>query len=103
MDVLVGSEAVIDMLASKGCSAVLLAGDVANWGGRSVVIEVVACGSSTESSLLRNIQSSPAGGSSTSTATGGARSSLPGELNILLLVPARGSGSSSALAGIGLI
>lgn len=79
-DVLARSGIVIDMLASKGCSAVLLAGDVANSRGRSVDIKVVVCGCKTESSLRRNIQSSPAGGSSTTAATGGACSTLSGEV-----------------------
>jgi hypothetical protein len=101
-DVLVRSGIVIDMLASKGCSAVLLAGDVAISRGRSVGIEVVACGTSTESSLPRNIQSSPAGGSLTSPATGGACSTLPVELVTLECVSARACGNLSVLEGIGL-
>lgn len=102
-EVLVISGIVIDMLASKGCSTVLLAGDVANARGRSVEIKVVVCGINTESSLLRNIQSSPAGGSSTPVATGRACSTLPGGVDTLLFASARGSRSSSVLVGIGLI
>jgi hypothetical protein len=79
-DVLVKSGATIGTLASRGCSAVLLAGDGANSRGRSCGFVLVACGTNTESSLLRNIQSSPSGGASESAASGGARWALSGEV-----------------------
>jgi hypothetical protein len=56
---LMGSDVIIEILTSKGCSAVLLTGDVAELWDRSCRFEAVACGTTTESSLPRYIQSSP--------------------------------------------
>jgi hypothetical protein len=55
------SRSPIGMLASKGCSAVLLTGDVTNLCDRSSSFEVEIGEIPTESSLWRKTQSSPVG------------------------------------------